>query len=122
MFYPITALALFILVESCKKDHTPIVKQVTIDTSIGSGVEYTLSLKQYGDADDSARIVQQATSFSVSEITNASGSYDPVYHYSALTKTALTDKVILSVREGSHGGRTPHNGDSTVITINFTIQ
>ena len=70
-----------------------------------------------------ANIIKQAASFSTSEIVNTSGTFAPVYHYSSVAKTSLTDHVVLSVTEGNHGNRTckPHS-DSTTITINFIIK
>ena len=108
---------------SCKKNMDHAAKQIVIDTSIASGAEFNLELKNYGDADDSAKIIQQGTSYSISEITNTTGTFSPVYHYMATAKTGLTDQVILSITEGNHGnGMSHHSGDSTTITINFSVK
>lgn len=98
-------------------------KQVVIDTTLASGTEYLLNLQSYGDQDDLANIIKQATSFSTSEIVNAPGTFAPVYHYTSIAKTSLTDQVVLSITEGNHGnGNARPHSDSTTITINFTIK
>jgi hypothetical protein len=118
-FYPLLFIALFSLLQSCKKDQNLETKQIVIDTTLASGATYDLNLQPYGDADDVASIVKQAVNYTTSEITNTTGTFAPVYHYSAFTKTGVTDQVVLSVAEGA--GRR-HHSDSTVITINFTVK
>lgn len=106
-----------------QKDMDHVSKQIVIDTTLASGTEYLLNLQPYGDQDDLANIIKQATSFTTSEIVNTSGSFAPVYHYSSAAKTSLTNQVVLSVTEGNHGnGNARPHSDSTTITINFTIK
>ena len=112
-----------VLMPSCKKDHEPVSKQYVIDTTLASGVEYQLNLQSYGDEDDVATISKQGVNFNTSEIVNHSGTFAPVYHYSAVTKGGLTDQVVLSIKEGnSRNNCNRHNEDSTTITINFTVK
>jgi hypothetical protein len=119
VFYTVLLLTIFSLMQSCNKDHNFETKQIVIDTTLASGATYDLNLQPYGDADDVASIVKQAANYTTSEITNTTGTFAPVYHYSAFTKTGVTDQVVLSVAEGA-GHR--HHSDSTLITINFTIK
>ena len=123
LFYAVSFLAIIMVVESCKKNMDHASKQIVIDTTIASGTEYLLNLKPYGDEDDTANIIQQATSYSTSEIVNTPGTFAPVYHYLSQAKTTLTDQVILSITEGNRGNRNsrPHS-DSTTITINFSVK
>lgn len=107
------------MMQSCDKNMEHASKQIAIDTTLASGAEYKLDLQPYGDADDVASITRQGSAFTTSEIVNASGTFAPVYHYAAFTKTGLTDQVVLTVSEG-HEGR--GHGGSTIITINFTIK
>ena len=117
-------LCLVVCLYACQKEkHGHLAKQITIDTTLQSGTDFALNLKPYGDADDTAYINKQATSYAVSAITQGSGIFDPVYHYSANTKTAIYDQVILKIAEGnSMYSRNAHNNDTTTITINFTVQ
>ena len=118
LIVPVMACALLV---ACKKENHGSAKLVTIDTTIASGAEFQLPLQPYGDADDVATITKQATSYSVSEITNADPSvFSSVYHYMAVSKGTLNDQVVLHVTEGL--GNHPHKGDSTVVTINFTVK
>lgn len=119
VFYASGLLMSMAMMQSCDKNMDHASKQITIDTTLASGAEYKLDLQPYGDADDVASITTQGSAFSTSEIVNASGTFAPVYHYTAFTKTGLTDQVVLTVSEG-HGGR--GHGESTVITIHFTIK
>ena len=123
ILYAVSSLAIITTIQSCEKhmDHTS--KQIVIDTTLASGTEYLLDLRPYGDADDVAKITKQATSYTTSEIVNTSGTFAPVYHYSAMAKTSLTDQVVLSITEGvrGNGNARPHS-DSTTITINFAVK
>ncbi|MDQ2752038.1 MAG: hypothetical protein M3R72_03350 [Bacteroidota bacterium] len=98
-------------------------RNIIIDTTLASGMQYQLNLASYGDADDSAAIRTQATNFATSEIANAGFGFAPIYHFSAAAnaKTSLSEQVVITVTEGAHGQPHPHN-DSTIITINFKIQ
>lgn len=118
VIYTLGLLSGILMMQSCEKHMNHETKQVAIDTTLASGTEYKLNLQQYGDADDVATITRQGSAFTTSEITNASGAFNPVYHYSAFTKTGLTDQVVLTVSEGNC--RRGH--ESTVITINFTVK
>ena len=119
----IFSIMTLLLLQSCKKDHEPVSKQYVIDTTLTSGVEYQLNLKSYGDEDDVATIIKQGINFNTSEIIDNSGIFAPVYHYTAVTKGGLTDQVVLSIKEGnSRNNCNRHNGDSTTITINFTVK
>ena len=112
-----------LLLQSCKKDHEPLLKQYVINTTLSSGVEYQLNLKSYGDEDDVATIIKQGANFNTSEIINNSGAFAPVYHYSASPKGGLNDQVILSIKEGnSRNNCNRGNEDLTTITINFTVK
>lgn len=121
--YTISYVTIILVMHSCTKKMDHASKQITIDTTLASGTEYLLNLKPYGDQDDLANIIKQATSFSKSEIVNTPGTFAPVYHYSSIAKTSLTDQVVLSITEGNHGNvnSRPHS-DSTTITINFSIK
>lgn len=119
----VTAIGLL----SCSKQHdrgSRGTNYVTIDTTINSGAAYQLNLAQYGDADDVATIKTQATQYTRSEIVNAAGGFAPVYYFSASTDPkmgALTEQVVIAITEGRNGR--PHPcGDSTLVTINFTVQ
>jgi hypothetical protein len=109
---------------SCRKNIDHESKQVHIDTVLTSGTEYTFDLKSFGDADDVATIIKQASNFTTSEITNTTTTFAPVYHYAASTsKTDVSDQVILSISEGNNGqGNCQHHNHSTNITINFLIK
>lgn len=123
VIYSISFLLIIASMASCEKKMDNTTKQIVIDTTLFSGSEYVLKLKTFGDADDVATITKQATAFSTSEITNTAGTFAPVYHYVATSKTTISDHVVLSVTEGNgrnRGGR--HGGDSTNITINFIIK
>lgn len=121
--YVIPSLAIIAVMQSCDKHLEHASKQIVIDTTLASTVEYQLDLKPYGDADDVAAITKQASDFTRSEIVNDSSTFAPVYHFSALAKTTITDQVVLSIKEGNHGNGAPgHYGDSATITINFTIK
>ena len=110
-----------LLMQSCKKNHERFLKQYVIDTTLAAGVEYQLNLKSYGDDDDVATIIKQGANFKTSEIINTSGTFTPVYHYSASPKGGLTDQVVLSIKEGHFRNNCNRgNQDSTTITINFT--
>lgn len=116
----VTSLALLSCTKNAHDSRGP--RSVTIDTTIASGSTYALDLKQYGDADDVATIKTQATNYTTSEIINAGTGFAPVYHFSAASaKTAATEQVVIAVTEGNHGQRHA-NCDSTLVTINFTIQ
>lgn len=121
--YAISSLVIIAATQSCKKNMDHASKSIVIDTTLASNTEYLLDLKPYGDADDVATITKQAAFFTTSEIVNTSGTFSPVYHYSALAKTDGTGQVVLSITEGSHGNNNarPHS-DSTTITINFIIK
>lgn len=123
ILYAVFSLVIIAATQSCKKNADHESKQVVIDTTLASNVEYILNLKPYGDDDDVAKISKQATSFTTSEIVNASGTFAPVYHYSAVSKTGVTDQVVLSITEGNRGnGNIRLHSDSTTITVNFTIK
>jgi hypothetical protein len=117
--YTIAFLLLFFTMQSCEKNMEDAVKQVVIDTTLVSGTEYMLNLQQFGDADDVAAITKQGNNYTTSAIINTTGAFNPVYHYSAVTKTGLSDQVLLTVSEG-HEGR--GHGKSTIITINFIVK
>ena len=112
-----------ILTFSCTKNRDHLAKNITIDTTLASGAQYTLDLQPYGDADDIAIIKQQATNFITSEITNTGNSISSVYHFSteADSKTPVSEQVILAITEGSRNGRR-HYCDSSFVTINFKVQ
>ena len=121
-FLLLIAVISFSLV-ACKKDHDEI-KLVTLDVTLARGTNYQLNLSQYGDADDVASIVSQATDFTTSEIVNDPATSWYVYKYTAASTPKVpaisSDKVVLKVSESSGGG---HCGSKeTDITINFTLQ
>lgn len=123
IIYSISSLVIVAAMASCEKKVEHASKQIVIDTTLASGTEYILDLKPYGDADDVAVITKQATSFTISEIKNQAGTFAPVYHYSATSKTGATDQVVLSVTEGNRENEDKgHREDSTNITINFIIK
>ena len=117
-------LFIFFVVLSFKKDHEGVAKQVVIDTTLASGIQYQLNLQPYGGADDVAAITKQAASFTTSEIVNTStGIFAPVNHYATAAKSILTDQVVIVVKEGSRGGNrgSKNCGHSTTIAINFKV-
>src|SRR3954447_9519796 len=83
IFYAFSALAIVAATQSCKKNIDHVSKQVVIDTTLTSGSAYLLNLKPYGDDDDVANIIKQATSFTTSEIVSTASTFAPVYHYSS---------------------------------------
>ena len=106
--------------QSCSKNNDLKVKQVVIDTSIASGVQYTLNLRPYGNT---ATITKQASSYATSEIIINARLSTLLYQYSSLAKVAATDQVILGVSSGSRrSNNCNNNSDSTIITINFTVK
>src|SRR4051794_4885054 len=115
ILYTVSALAIIAATQSCNKNTDHVSKRIVIDTTLPSGTGYLLDLKPYGDQDDVANIIKQATSFTTSEIVNTTGTFAPVYHYSSLAKTSLTDQVVLSITEGNHGNRNarPHSDSTT---------
>ena len=116
-------LFLFVTMQSCSKnvDESEIIMKVTIDTTIKAGTEYELSLISYGDDDDDiATIIQQAAHSSISQLENLSDVFNPVYHYASSEKTTGTDRVVLAISKNPDIRKC--NRDSTIITINFTIQ
>lgn len=123
IFYSVSTLLIIVAMGSCRKNMDHESRQVVIDTTLASGTEYVLDLKSFGDADDVATIIKQASNFSTSEITNTAGTFSPVYHYSAISKTSTSDQVVLSITEGNRGGgNCRHHNDSTNITINFLVK
>lgn len=123
LIYAVSSLVIIAAVQSCEKNSDHVSKQIVIDTTLASGSEYILNLQPYGDQDDVANISKQVTSFTTSEIVNASGTFAPVHHYSSVAKESLTDQVVLSVTEGNHGnGNWKPHSDSTIITINFIVK
>jgi hypothetical protein len=120
----ILAVGALVLFQSCNKRHDHATKLVTIDTALAAGSTYQLALQPYGDHDDSATIVKQASNFLTSAVTNPAEDFASVYTYTALADSKiLADQVVLAVVEGngSHGN-CDHHGDSTLITINFTYK
>ena len=125
--YPVLLLAVVATVQACTKnaEDSGSAKYVTVDTALASGTEYRLDLRPYGGAGSIATIRQQGKNFTVSEIVNSPGTFAPVYRYAATTaKSNVADQVVLSVTEGkSRNDRSGcRNGDSTVITLNFTVK
>lgn len=122
IFCAILSMAFIAILPSCNKNAEHAGKQIVIDTTLAGGADYFLNLQQYGDADDLANIVKQATSYSTSEIINTPDVFAPVYHYSSIAKTSLTDQVVISITEGNHGNSdSRRHSDSTTITIHFVI-
>jgi hypothetical protein len=128
-----------ILFASCKKENTDEIKNVTINVTINAGETYKLNLSQYGDADDIASIIKQATTFTTSEIAKVGmiGEYNFMKAGSPKAGGNGNEVVILKVEEanniprcgngntssngsGEHHGR-KHHLDETNITINFTV-
>src|SRR5258705_13722160 len=117
LFYFILFPVFVILMQSCNKSTDLTVKQVVIDTSIASGVQYTLNLRPYGNI---ATITKQASSYAASEIVTISRLSTLLYQYSSLAKVAAADQVVLGVSSGSRrNNNCNNNSDSTIITINF---
>ena len=114
-------LILLIMFHSCRKDvqENGVITKISIDTTITAGSDYELSLIPYGDDDDIATIIQQATNFSISQLEDLSDVFNPVYHY-VPAKINGTDKVVLAINK--HPDITQSNRDSTIITIHFTIK
>jgi hypothetical protein len=114
--------SLFVLMESCQKEvhHSEVVKEITIDTTISVGSNYTLNLASFGDEGDVANIIQQGTNYAVSQIDNESDMFTSVYHYVPSSKNTGTDQVTISINHNPQGKK--NCGDSTLIYINFTIK
>ena len=108
---------------ACKKERDEI-KLVTLNVTLARGTNYQLNLSQYGDADDVASIVTQATDYVTSEIVTDAAISAYVYKYSAGASPKVPaisgDKVILKVAEPA--GRGHCGNKETDITINFTLQ
>jgi hypothetical protein len=110
---------------ACKKQSEHATTHVTIDTTLAAGASLQLNLQPYGDQDDVASILQQASNATTSEIVNAPNGFAPVYHYvsSANAKSSVSDQVTLAVTEGhSTNRRCGHAGDSTIIVVNFQVK
>jgi hypothetical protein len=141
----LSALFLFgiaITLNSCKKEKTDEITNVTLDVSINAGETYKLDLSAYGDADDKATITKQAADFVTSEIAAVGiiGEYQFLKAGAPKVGGNGTETVVLKVSEGHHSGGC-HNGnvpsdstgnhggqhkkrhhiEETNITINFTI-
>ena len=116
LFLLVSGLTTFLL--SCNKSNGFGVKQVVIDTTISSGVLYTLNLKPYGN---SGRIITQAASYSTSQIIGNARASSLVYQYSSAVKGGTIDQVVLGV-SGAGNSNGCANPDSTVIKVNLTVK
>ena len=114
---------LFVVMQSCQKEvhQSESIKEITIDTTLASGIDYFLNLAPFGDEDDIATILEKGKIFSVSQLENETDMFTSVYHYSASAKTSGTDRIVLSVSENP-GGRNKCSKDSTIIYLNLTIK
>lgn len=108
--------------QSCRKDiqQSEIIKEITIDTTIQSGTDYKLNLAPYGDDDNIATIIQQANHYTLSQLEDISDVFNPVYHYVSDPKSTGSEQVVLAISKNPAMEKC--NKDSTIITINFTIQ
>lgn len=115
------ALAAF---QSCEKhDERP--KDVVLNISLASNEDYKLNLGNYGKQNSTADIAVQSAHQSISEIIPGTLTY----HYLASSKTGVTDKVVISIKNSKRGdcGNGEHHDDddddddATKVTINFTI-
>jgi hypothetical protein len=120
IFYASLLVFVFFIGVSCEKHMEHKAKHVVLNETVTTGVEYTLNLQQYGDKDDIASISKQAKNFVTSEITNTTGTFNPVYHYMTTSKIAATDQVVLTISEQGRGH--DDEDDQSTVTINFTIQ
>lgn len=118
----ITILPVSLLL-SCKKDdhfHDGN-KTIILNVAVNAGETYQLNLAQYGDADDLAVIIKQASTYSESALDlTTPGNYLYRFLRTGTTKTGGngTDQVVLKIYEREN--RCRHH-DETNITINFTI-
>lgn len=116
-------LILVVSMQSCMKEvhQSEIIKEITIDTTIQTGIDFLLNLAPYGEDDDVATILQKGNNFSISQLENINDMFTSVYHYAAALKNSGTDQVVLSISQNPDGRRASSK-DSTIITINFTIK
>jgi len=120
---PALVLAILITMQSCQKDvqqHTEMVKEFTIDTTITADTNYTLNLAKYGDEGDVATIIEPAIHASISQIDNQTDMFTSVYHYTPAPKTTGNDEVTISIKH--YNGNQVCGKDSTIIYINLTIK
>lgn len=122
LFVPVLVAAFVsVLLLSCSKhNNSHGNKYVTIDTAVVAGAEYELSLQPYGDDDDVATILTQATEYSKSEIVPSASGFTPIYHFVDSLASHSAQNVVLAITEGS--SRCRHANDTTFVAINFTFQ
>jgi hypothetical protein len=117
----ILLLFAFTMMPSCRKDvQSHCIKEINIDTTLQAGSDYELDLIHYGDDDNIATIIKQASHFSISQLENLSDVFNPIYHYVSEEKATGSDQVVLAISK--HPDVARGNRDSTIITINFTLK
>ncbi len=126
LLYLFLILSLGFSIASCEKEHgKKETKYVTLDVILARGANYQLDLSAYGDADDLATIITQATDYTISEIVKNASTSKYLYNYTTATTPKFSstgkDQVVLKVYE-EEGERCRDKGEATIITINFTLQ
>lgn len=113
-----------VALQSCKKDvvqQTETIKEIIIDTAIQAGSSFQLKLAPVWDSTKMVTIIQQANSFTISQLDSPESNTAPVYTYASSLQSGGTDQVTLAVSDLNDGKRVLSK-DSTIIYVNFTIK
>ncbi len=118
-FLLVAVIVMFVL-QSCEKRNEHLTDQISTDATINRDSTYSLNLMKYGDEDDIATIATQATgNFTISQINNVEGTFNPTYTYQSNQKYTGKDKVVIEIKENHT--RKGCNDVEAIITINFTL-
>lgn len=107
-----------ILIQSCKKESTPLQKDQTINVIIKANEDYSYDLGYFG-YEEGARIIQQARHYETSSLMRELNTGKITYKYKPSLNYTGTDEVKINSERGSDGA-SPNN-NITPTTIEFTI-
>lgn len=106
-----------ILLASCQKDvhRKQVVKEATVNASVTAGTDYILSLSDYGDEGDVAKITEQPLYAATSKMENETDMFTTVYHYASNPSAAgKTEKITITINH--------YDGDSSMIYLNLALK
>ena len=117
--YSILIFAFIVIINSCNISTYSAIRQVVIDMTIASGVQYTLNLKPYGN---NALIIKQATFCTNSQLVTNPRLSTLLYPYSSSGKPAVADQLIPGVSAGKQHNDYNNNIESTLNKNNFNLK